>query len=140
MYDDDDDDEAYELLLSGEELPKLLEESLVLCITPKLDDAGEWTGNASIASVLPKNTKDDELGRSMTEIGLRLAATVWGLTVSQDFANVIDGITQEFIDSGEGTYPIANDEPEPEPVHSVKHTDGSNIVELTFNTPTKGSA
>ena len=111
------------------------DEDFIIRIRPSVEDGGEWTGEIDISIISqPDNPLNDEGYGQIMHFCKMMCATVPIMEESKDIRDIVHDYVMEVIDNE------MEIDVELEEEMGVEKTYDGNVVHLTFNTKTGGTA
>ena len=110
-------------------------EDLLIRVRPFADNDGKWTGEVDISIMaMPDNPMDDEDYYQVMHFAKMMCATVPVMEEVEDLRNIVHEYVLKYIDNEDDIEIELEDE------LMVEKTYDGNVVHLSFNTKTGGSA
>jgi len=110
-------------------------EDLLIRVRPFSDNDGKWTGEVDISIMaMPDNPMDDEDYYQVMHFAKMMCATVPVMEEVEDLRNIVHEYVLKVIDNEDDIEVEIEDE------IAVEKTYDGNVVHLSFNSKTRGSA
>jgi sulfate adenylyltransferase subunit 1 (EFTu-like GTPase family) len=110
-------------------------EDLLIRVRPFADNDGKWTGEVDISIMaMPDNPMDDEDYYQVMHFAKMMCATVPVMEEVEDLRNIVHEYVLKVIDNEDDIEVEIEDE------IAVEKTYDGNVVHLSFNSKTRGSA
>lgn len=120
-----------------EMMEKIQDEDFIIRVRPFSDDNGEWSGEIDISIMaFPNNPMDDEDYGNVMHFCKMMCATVPIMEQEESIRNIVHEYVMKVIDNEMDIDVQLEDEKEA----GVEKTYDGNVVHLSFNTKTGGSA
>tara|TARA_E500000178_G_C16611049_1_gene569071 strand:- start:168 stop:527 length:360 start_codon:yes stop_codon:yes gene_type:complete len=114
---------------------KIEDEDFIIRVRPSVEENGEWTGEIDISIISqPDNPLDDEGYGQLMHFCKMMASTVPIMEADESIRNLVHTYVVEVVDNEDGIDVELEEE-----LGVEKEYDG-NVVHLTFNSKTGGSA
>lgn len=116
-------------------MTEINEEDFLIRVRPFADDEGKWNGEVDISIMaMPDNPMDDEDYYQVMHFAKLMCASVPVMEASEELRNIVHKYVMEILDNE------MEIDVELEEEAGVEKTYDGNVVHLSFNTKTGGSA